>query len=356
MKFYKNKHKYYCGIDLHAKQMYVCVVDDDGKVLLHRNIATDKELFLSVIAPYREDLVVAVECMFCWYWLADLCASEGVPFVLGHVLYMQAIHGGKTSNDKIDSEKIALLLKSGMVPVAYVYPPQMRGARDLMRRRLFFVQRRSEALAHVQMTFQQYNFKPPTVDLIYHKNRLALELPFKDPAVVKMVETDLNAIAMLTTEINSLVSFIDSGTKVRGELGFNIALLTSIPGVGPVLSATILYEIHTIKRFPSVQDFISYCRLIKPKKTSAGKSKGTRVNSKIGNHHLRWAFGEVAVQSLKTPQGKIMYESLCKKHPKQKALAILAHKIARSAYFILLRQKPWSEEKFYGKEMLALAA
>ena len=58
------------------------------------------EHFLKTIAAYREDLVVAVECIFTWYWLADLCAQEGIAFVLGHALYMKAIHGGKAKNDR----------------------------------------------------------------------------------------------------------------------------------------------------------------------------------------------------------------------------------------------------------------
>jgi hypothetical protein len=65
---------------------------------------------LEIVAPYREDLVVAAECMFPWYWLADVCAAEGITFVLGHALAMTAIHGGKSKNDKIDSHKIASLL------------------------------------------------------------------------------------------------------------------------------------------------------------------------------------------------------------------------------------------------------
>ena len=73
--------------------------------------------------------------MFTWYWLADLCADEGIDFVLGHALYMRAIHGGKAKNDKIDSHKIAVLLRGGTFPLAYVYPKPMRATRDLLRRR-----------------------------------------------------------------------------------------------------------------------------------------------------------------------------------------------------------------------------
>ena len=68
---------------------------------------TTPETFLNVIAPDRDGLVVAVECLFTWYWLADLCTHEGIPVVLGQALYMKAIHGGKAKNDKIDAHKIA---------------------------------------------------------------------------------------------------------------------------------------------------------------------------------------------------------------------------------------------------------
>ena len=88
MRFYTKQHKYYCGIDLHARSMYICILDKEGKTVLHKNRKATPEAFLRAIAPYREDVVVAVECMFVWYWLADLCAKEKIPFVLGHALYI----------------------------------------------------------------------------------------------------------------------------------------------------------------------------------------------------------------------------------------------------------------------------
>jgi transposase len=111
--------------------MYLCILNRDGEILVHRNLKTRPDTFLTAIAPYREDLVVCVECIFTWYWLADLCAREGIPFVLGHALSMKAIHGGKAKNDKIDAQKIAVLLRGGMLPQAYVYPAEMRATRDL---------------------------------------------------------------------------------------------------------------------------------------------------------------------------------------------------------------------------------
>ena len=157
MKFYTKQHKFYCGIDLHAKSMYLCILDQAGNVVLHRNIRTKPEIFLKTISPYREDIVVSVECIFTWYWIADLCEQENIAFVLGHALYMKAIHGGKAKHDRIDSHKISILLRGGMMPMAYVYPEHMRSTRDLLRRRMHLTRKRAELLAHIQNTNYQYN-------------------------------------------------------------------------------------------------------------------------------------------------------------------------------------------------------
>jgi hypothetical protein len=111
--------------------MYVCLMSHDGAILLHRNMQAAPEPFLKAIAPYRDGLVVAVACLFTWYWLADRCAAEGLSFVLGHALSMKAIHGGKAKHDKIDAQKMAALLRGGLLPQAYVSPADMRATRDL---------------------------------------------------------------------------------------------------------------------------------------------------------------------------------------------------------------------------------
>jgi len=120
--------------------MYVCVVDSNGKVVLHQNIKNnDFNFFLRKIQPFRDDLTVTCECLFCWYWLADACARENIPFVLAHALYVRAIHGGKNKNDRIDSEKLARLLAGNLIPYSYVYPADKRPVRALLRQRLTYV-------------------------------------------------------------------------------------------------------------------------------------------------------------------------------------------------------------------------
>jgi transposase len=131
--------------------------------------------------------------MFTWYWLADLCTDENINFVLGHALYMKAIHGGKKKDDKIDSEKIARFMRGGTFPLSYVYPREMRATRDLLRRRTFLMRRRSELLAHVQLVNHQCNFDPVEKMLQYACNRDVLDR-FTEMSARHNVEADLEMI------------------------------------------------------------------------------------------------------------------------------------------------------------------
>ena len=122
--------------------------------------------------------------------------------------------------------------------------------------------------------------------------------------------------------------------------------IRSVPGIGKILTLTILYEIHDITRFDRVQEFASYARLIKCAKESAGKKLGTG-GAKMGNVHLKWAFSEAAVLFLRhTTDGKRLLARLEKKHGKGKALSILAHKSGRAVYYMLSRGTVFSMEKF----------
>ncbi len=193
MRFYDQQHEFYCGVDLHTKRMYLCILDREGNKQLHRNMRAKPHEFLRAVEPFREDLIVGVECMFTWYWLADLCLDESINFVLGHALYMKAIHGGKKKDDKIDSEKIARLLRGGTFPLSYVYPREMRATRDLLRRRTFLMRRRSELLAHVQLVNHQCNLDPFEKQLQYACNRDVLDR-FEQDSTRHNVEADLQMI------------------------------------------------------------------------------------------------------------------------------------------------------------------
>ena len=344
MNFYTQQHKQYCGIDLHAKAMYVCILDQSGTILVHKNLPTTPEAFLRIIAPYREDLVVGVECLFTWYWLADLCRKEGIAFVLGHALYMKAIHGGKAKNDKIDAHTIAVLLRGGMLPQAYVYPAEMRATRDLLRRRCHLVHKRAELLAHIHNTNSQYHLPEIGKKLAYKANREGVEDHFPGPSVRKTLEVDVSLIDHYDKLLGEVELYITRSAKTHDVQTFS--RLQSVPGIGQILALVILYEIQDIARFPRVQDFVSYCRLVKCAKESGGKRLGT-AGKKIGNVHLRWAFAEAAVLFLRhTQPGKEYFTKLEHKHGKATALTVLAHKLGRAVYYMLTREQAFDLKRF----------
>ena len=273
--------------------------------------------------------------MFTWYGLADLCTREGIAFVLGHALSMKAIHGGKAKNDTMDSQKIAVLLRGGMLPQAYVYPAEMRATRDLLRRRMHLMRKRAELLAHVQQTNSQYNLPEIGKKIAYKANRAGVAERFPDPAVQKSIEVDLALIDYYDRLLSDLELHIVK--TARQQDANTLYRLQTVPGVGKILSLVLLYEIHDIHRFPRVQDFVSYCRLVKCAKESAGKRYGT-AGKKSGNAYLTWAFSEAAVLFLRhNAQGQKYLARLEKKHGQGKALTILAHKLARAVYYMLLR-------------------
>lgn len=343
MRFYTEKHQHTCGADLHGRNLYLCILDPDRQVLLHRRVPCDPQRLLATLEPFRDDLVIGVECMFKWYWLADICSEHDIPFVLGHALDMKAVHGAKSGNDRLDSERIARLLHGGLFPTAYVYPRKMRSTRDLMRRRDYLVRNRSALLNHIQITTSQYNL-PALGEINELSKRENIAERFDDPAVRASIEADLAVIDILDVAVSRLERNIISAAKIHDHHAFS--LIKSVNGIGDIIGLTLLYEIHDIQRFDSIQGFMSYGNLVKCRKTSDGKPKGSG-SSKRGNHHIKWAFSEAAVHFLRGNQkGQALHSRLVKKHGKALALGILAAKLGRAVFFMLKRNSPFDLERF----------
>jgi transposase len=127
----------------------------------------------------------------------------------------------------------------------------------------------------------------------------------------------------------------------------SLYLLRTVPGIGQILALTILYEVHDIKRFGSVQQFSSYARLIRPEKQSDGKWAG-KSNKKIGNAHLKWAIRTASMISLReSDQAKNYVDRLSRKYNKGKALGIYTHKLGRAIYFMLKNKRAFDMNHFF---------
>ena len=158
------------------------------------------------------------------------------------------------------------------------------------------------------------------------------------------IELDLSLIDHYDTLLTDVELTITRTAKVHDPHNFH--RLRTVPGIGKILALVMLYEIHSIGRFPSIGDFVSYCRLIKCRKESDGKVYGTS-GKKIGNAHLKWAFGEAATLFLRAnPMGQAYYSKLCAQHGKSKAISVLAHKLGRAVYYMMSREQCFDLKKF----------
>src|SRR5450755_3867466 len=196
--------RFYAGVDLHARSLFLVVLDHVGKTRLSRNLAAAPEPFLHAAQPFREAIVVGCECMHCWYWLADLCRDHDLPFALGHAWAMKAVHGSKTKGDRHDAEAIARLLRGGNFPLAYAYPHERRGLRDLLRTRLRLVRQRAELYGHIHTVRRQLNLDAVGSDVKYISKRDAIAADITDPHTKRGVQTRLNLLGPLDTEIRRL--------------------------------------------------------------------------------------------------------------------------------------------------------
>ena len=344
------KTKYVCGIDLHAYAMSVCIMDKNGKVLVRKSIKCEIDLLMNILKPYRKSITVGVESTFNWYWLLDGLKKHKVPSHLGHALYIKRMSGNKHKNDSIDARGIADLLRTNRFPPAYAYPSEMRGTRDLLRRRHSFVRRRAGSYTHLQNTLNSNGFTQTFRAAVRRKGdrRTLVKLP-RHKDVGKNIACDLDYIDSLDGIILDLEKTLIASAHNHNRKHFK--LLHTMPGVGKITALTTLYETHTVARFKSVQCYSSYCRVVGAGNESAGTSYGHTSNDKIGNPYLKWAFSEIGIKMV--DQSQLIgdwFKKQVDKHGKGGAMARLRHKIAIAVYYMLKHEVVFDEHKFLGIE------
>jgi len=221
----------------------------------------------------------------------------------------------------------------------------MRATRDLLRRRMYLMHHRAEAIAHIQITNSQYNLPEFGKKLTYAANRTAdLADRFDDPSTRLSVTADLNLIAAYDGQIAELERHLIKHAKVDDPVTFG--LLRTVPGIGPILGLILLYEIDQVRRFPEAGNLLSYSRLVRCPHASAGKVKGSG-GQKIGNAHLKWAFSAAACLMVRSSAPvKAWLARQEKKKGKKKALAVLEAKIGRAVYHLWRKQVPFDGQRF----------
>ena len=334
----------YCGIDLHANNSVVAVLDEQDRSVYEKRLPNDLAVITEALCPYQSELqACVVESTYNWYWLVDGLMAAGFPVQLAHTSAMPQYDGLKYRNDFSDARQLAHLLRLGILPTGYIYPKEERALRDLLRRRLLLVRQRT--LHHLSLQSL----------IARHSGRRLSAYQIKTLTQPQLADY-LQGLDLLGGQVShqAYLNMDQAVRQIEKAMQHQITprkdyqLLQSIPGTGPVLGTTIALETGTIERFASSGNYASYARCVKSEKISNGKNKG-KGNKKNGNKYLAWAFMEAGhYGAIWNPRIKRYYQRKKAKGHILVAKKAVANKLARACYHMLKRNEEFDVTRAFG--------
>lgn len=335
----------YGGIDLHGNNSVLVLIDSEGKILYRKRLVNEWPRIEGALEPFRDRVNgVVVESTFNWYWLVDALQAAGYRVHLAHPAAIEPYSGLKHGDDDSDARWLAEMLRLGILPEGYIYPKELRGVRDLLRKRSQLVRHRTAHILSIQNLVRRSTGGRVTGATIKHWDPQEMAELAVDNDVSRAIAANLRVGQCLDAEIKSLERLVLGRTKLEP----NFALLKTVPGIGDTLALTIMLEVGEIARFKSVGRFASYCRRVSSQRLSNGKKKG-RGNAKNGNKYLSWAFIEAANFAIRySPEARRYYDRKQSGSHRMVALGAVAHKLARASYYMMRDQVPFAAAKVFG--------
>lgn len=334
----------YSGIDLHSNNSVVLVSDETDRVLYQRRLPNDLGTILAALEPHRAQLAgVVVESTYNWYWLVDGLEAAGYRVHLANTTAMKRYEGIKHSGDETDAAYLAHLLRLGILPTGYICPPAERALRDMARKRLQLVRTRTAQVLAVENIVARQTGARVSANLVKRLETATVGTLGLPEDVSMAAAANVAVIQALNTQIDKLEAHLRERVRLRTPF----RLLTTTPGIGEILGATVMLEAGSIERFAAVGNFASYARCVGSKYLSNGKKKGAG-NVKNGNKYLAWAFIEAANFARRyCPEARRFYERKKAATNSIVATKALAHKLARACYHMLKEQRPFDVRRCF---------
>ena len=334
------------GLDLHGNNTYCSIMDEQYHTVLERRLPNDLAAVLRVLAPYRERVrSIAVESTFNWYWLVDGLRAEDYPARLANPAKMVENIGLKDANDRTDARFLAKQQVMGVLPESYIYPPEERPVRDLLRLRTRLVQERTGEWLSLESLVARHSGQMLSVSALKRLEDGELStLLGNAPLVMQGAQVRYQHIAFLDSQIAAIEKAVES--QVRMMPGYE--RLLTVPGIGRILAFTIQLETGPIERFRGAGNYASYCRCVKAEHRSneALKRQGNR---KCGNRYLAWAYMEAANFATHfSPELRAWYQRKAARSMRVIALKALANKLSKACFYILRDGVAFDVKKLVG--------
>jgi transposase len=274
--------KLYAGIDLHANNSVVGVIDEEDRILYQKRLRNELGEILSALARYQETLQgIVVESTYNWYWLVDGLMAAGFRVQLANTTAIEQYKGLKHTDEESDARWLAHLLRLGILPEGYIYPKEERAVRDLLRKRSQLVRQRTSNLLSIQNLVTRNTGSSLSGNRIKRLTVTDVDELLPQAELALAVKSNLAVLQCLEEQIERIEEIVLAQLKLRE--GFQPLLTVS--GIGQIRGMTIMLETGEMGRFATVGDFASYCRCVRSQKLRNGKRKG-QGNVKNGNKYL----------------------------------------------------------------------
>jgi transposase len=335
----------YAGLDLHKSNVFCSLINQAGQPVYRRRLPAELPVILDALAPYRAQLkAIAVESTFNWYWLVDGLQAADYPVRLANPAALEPYSGLKETDDETDALWLAELLRLGILPEGYIYPPAERPVRDMLRRRMLVVRQATQTLLSLQSMVTRHSGQAVSGVTLKGWTLQEVNATFGDPYSQQTAAALLELLGEQRRIQHGLEKAVLAVTKLTGAY----QRLVQLPGIGPILGITIALETGPISRFASAGDYASYCRTVKSCCTSAGKKKGEN-NRKNGNKYLAWAYVEAANFAPRySPRAQAWFTRKQARTSRVVAVKALACKLAKAAYYVVRDNVDFDEDKLFG--------
>jgi transposase len=335
------------AVDLHSDNGYYGIIEPDGKRVYQKRLPNDLSSVLHELEPYRETIrCIVIESTYNWYWLGDGLREQGYRVKLANPAKFEKYNDLKYTDDKTDTFFLTEMERLNILPTGHIYPREERGLRDLLRRRMLFVQQKTSHILSFQSLISRQTGGSITSNDIKKLETEDVEklLEGQERHVVFAGQSTIAVIGFLQERIRLLEKMVLASARLRTEY----EKLQSIPGIGKILALVIMYETGAIGRFKAAGNYVSYCRCVKSNHLSNGKKKGSG-NRKNGNKYLSWAYVEAANYSRRyCEEAKKYYQRKLAKGNSAIATKALAAKLCRAAYFIMRDQVEFDVTRMFG--------
>ncbi|MDP2602171.1 MAG: IS110 family transposase [Deltaproteobacteria bacterium] len=337
--------KLYGAIDLHSTNNVTVVIDEQDRVVYQKCLPNDLALILKEFSVYQSELQgIVVESTYNWYWLVDGLMEQGYKVHLANTAAIQQYNGLKYTDDNSDARWLAHLLRLGVLPEGYIYPRAERPVRDLLRKRSQLVRQRTTNLLSIQNLMTRNTGSSLSAKHVKGLDVQQVDELLPNPDLALAVKANLSVLCSADEQTEILERTVIERVQLRPQFCF----LKTVPGIGKILSLTIMLETGDIRRFASVGNYASYCRCVGSQKISNGKKKG-KGNTKNGNKYLAWAFVEAANFAIRyNSRIKSFYQRKKAKTKGVVALKAVAHKLCRACYYVIRDRVAFNVTQAFG--------